>query len=74
MSQNVALDHEAEVFYLVPEARLKTRGDTVFAVRAQKLWNKPPEEIRSAEAVTFFNVILEHSCFRGHFLFLLDFY
>lgn len=43
----------------VPEARLETGGDRALAVRASKLRNELPEEIRSAESLTSFKSLLK---------------
>ncbi len=38
----------------VPDSRLKTKEDRAFEIRAPRLWNTLPEEIRQARSVAFF--------------------
>ena len=38
---------------------MKTKADRAFAVRAPRLWNDLPEEIRLAESVTSFKSLVE---------------
>ncbi len=48
----------------VPESRLITKGDRAFAIRAPRLWNDLPEEIRQSESVSSFKSLLKTYLFR----------
>lgn len=53
INQGIGLD-----LLSVSVACLKAEDDTAFSFRALKLWDKLPEEIRSAEWVTSFKTLL----------------
>ncbi|XP_041848233.1 uncharacterized protein LOC121644403 [Melanotaenia boesemani] len=52
----------------VPPSRLLTRGDRAFSVRAPKLWNSLPEELRAANTVSTFKAKLKTYLYRMAFL------
>ena len=52
----------------VPRWRLKLKGDRAFSVRAPRLWNGLPEEIRLAESVTSFKSLLKTHFYRLAFM------
>ncbi|KAF7646179.1 hypothetical protein LDENG_00192110, partial [Lucifuga dentata] len=48
--------------FTIASSNLKTKGDRAFAVRAPKLWNDLPEDLRLAKSVSAFK-----SQFKTHF-------
>lgn len=52
----------------VPDCRLATRGDRSFAVRAPKLWNSLPLNIKSSPSVSSFKTNLKTYLYRKAFL------
>ena len=52
----------------IPNSRLKTKGDRPFAIRAPRLWNALPEEIRLAGSVNSFKSLLKTHFYRLAFL------
>ncbi|KAF7650669.1 hypothetical protein LDENG_00122440, partial [Lucifuga dentata] len=46
----------------ITKSNLKTKGEQAFAVRAPKLWNDLPEDLRLAKSI----VLLKYS-FKTHF-------
>ena len=52
----------------VRTANLVTKGDRAFAVRAPKLWNALPENIRLAESLGLFKSLLKTYLFQKAFL------
>ena len=52
----------------VPGSRLKTKGDRAFAIRAPRLWNGLPEEIRFAESVPRFISLLKTHFYKKAFM------
>ncbi len=63
----------------VPKSRLESKGDCAFAIRAPRLWNDLPEEIRPAESVTSVKSSLKTHFYRlafmwSHFLHPLKFF
>ena len=52
----------------VPKSRLKSKGDRAFSIRAPRLWNDLPEEIRLAESVTSFKSLLKTHFYRLAFM------
>ena len=51
----------------VPKSRLKSRGDAAFAVRAPRLWNDLPEELRLANSLSSFKSMLKTHLYRKAF-------
>ena len=49
---------------VIPRSRLKIRGERAFGVRAPRLWNDLPEEIRQASSVSAFKSPLKMRFFR----------
>lgn len=56
-----------------PKAQLKTGGDRALAVRALKLCNELPEEIRSPESLTSFTSPLKTYFYQRDFFFFSSF-
>ena len=54
-------------FLAVPGARLMTKGEKAFSVRAPRLWNDLPEDIRSASSVLCFKSLLKTHFYRKAF-------
>ena len=54
-------------FLAVPGARLMTKGGKSFSVRAPRLWNDLPEDIRSASSVACFKSLLKTHFYRKAF-------
>ena len=52
----------------IPKVNLKTKGDRAFSVRAPRLWNDLPDEIRSAKSVSSFKSLLKTHLFKKAFL------
>ena len=52
----------------IPKSRLKTKWDRVFAIRAPRLWNALPEEIRLAGSVNSFESLLKKHFYRLSFM------
>ena len=52
----------------IPKSRLKTKGDRAFAIRAPRLWNALPEEIRLAGSVNSFKSLLKTHFYRLAFM------
>ena len=52
----------------VPKLRLKTRGDYAFTMRAPRIWNALPEEIRLAGSVNSFKSLLKTHFYRLAFM------
>ncbi len=52
---------------LVPKSRLFTKGDRAFAIRAPKLWNSLPGDIRHATTVSSFKSLLKTHFYRMAF-------
>ncbi len=44
---------------MVPKSRLVTKGDRAFSIRAPKLWNSLPGDIRHATTVSSFKSLLK---------------
>ena len=51
----------------LPVSRLITKGDRAFSIRAPKLWNDLPEEIRLTESLTIFKSLLKTHFYRRAF-------
>ena len=51
----------------LPVSRLITKGDRAFSIRAPKLWNELPEEIRLTESLTIFKSLLKTHLYRRAF-------
>ncbi len=52
---------------MVPKSRLVTKGDRAFAIRAPKLWNSLPGDIRQATTVSSFKSLLKIHFYRMAF-------
>ncbi|KAF7650757.1 hypothetical protein LDENG_00121020, partial [Lucifuga dentata] len=52
----------------VPKLRLKSKGDRAFAIRAHRLWNDLPEEVRLANSVSYFKSLLKTHFYRLAFM------
>lgn len=59
-----SLRSSGRALLVVPESRLKTKGDRAFAVKALQLWNSLPTDLRLAQSVTSFKSLLETSLFK----------
>jgi len=69
-----SLRSSGETLLAVPKWRLTSKGDRAFGIRAPRLWNDLPEEIRLAESLTYFKLLLKTHFYRLPFyamLFLL---
>lgn len=68
MSQPRALDPKVGSFLDFQKSRLKSKGGCAFAIKAPRLWNYLPEEIRLVESVTSFKSLLKANFYRHVFM------
>ena len=59
---------------VLPVSRLITKGDRAFSIRAPKLWNELPEEIRLTESLPIFKSLLKTHFYQRAFPDLIIFY
>ncbi|KAF7660761.1 hypothetical protein LDENG_00275780, partial [Lucifuga dentata] len=52
----------------ITKSNLRTKGDQAFAVRAPKLWNDLPEDLRLAKSVSVFKSQLKTHFYRLAFV------
>lgn len=53
---------------VVPKSRLITKGDRAFSIKAPRLWNSLPKDLRLASSVTTFKSLLKTHFYKKAFL------